>query len=84
MGIVDGNNALVAARLVVAFGRAAHRLASLVVGKRDPAAVKRGEEATECAGLAGVRTRIGQLVGLKVAWAGATSIGTTRGPAVGF
>jgi hypothetical protein len=42
------------------------RLASLVVGKGDLAAVECGEQATEGVGLTGVCARIGQLVGLKV------------------
>jgi hypothetical protein len=66
MGIVDGDDPFIAARLVVALRRPAHRLASLVVGKRDLAAVEGGKKATESVGLTRVCARIGQLVGLKV------------------
>jgi hypothetical protein len=35
MGVMDRDDSLVAARLVIAFGRPAHRLAGLLVGKLD-------------------------------------------------
>jgi hypothetical protein len=98
--IVDGDDTSVAARIVVALRRPGHRLAGLVVGKRDLATVQCGEESTEGVGLTGVCARIGQLVALKVLLdpgeptqqlvaedfrlAGGRSIGTTRGPPVGF
>jgi hypothetical protein len=101
VGVVDSADALVAARLVVALRRLTHRRTGLLVGQLDLASVQRGEQATECVGLAGDGAGVGQSIGGEVfldagkpaeqlvaedlaACVGGRSIGTTRGPAVGF